>query len=126
VLEGIPGGGERHRVATPGGQQWAGCPWADRCAGHLPGWFEVGGGLPRRRPAAQAVRRHAGRGSSDQARARRRGARAAARPDAARVQPRLAWSLRRQAGDAGAVGRSEVASPRAARRGVSHVVFGFP
>ena len=46
----------------------------DRCAGHLPAWFEVRGGLPRRGPAAQALRRHAWPGSSHQARARRRGA----------------------------------------------------
>jgi hypothetical protein len=66
----------------------------DRGAGGLPAWFEVRRGLPRRGSPAQAVGRNAGRSPRDQAQARRRGAREAARPDAARVQPPVAGFLR--------------------------------
>src|SRR5215211_2416738 len=80
--------GWQHRGQRGNGEQVA--PRADGCAGHLPSWFQVRGGLPRRGSSAQAVRRHAGRGSGDQAGARRRGAGTAPRPNAARVQPVVA------------------------------------
>jgi hypothetical protein len=69
--------GWQQRAQRGNGEQVA--PRADRCAGDLPAWVEVRGGLPGWRSSAQAVRRHDGEARAirlkrdGEARAERRG-----------------------------------------------------